>query len=177
VQIYFAKLLKASWAIPAESAIADNDKNIFSGEIGRMTPNGWEPQTANKEIAFLLGACSGCFFRGELVRVIRWPFSTPGYPGHKFEWVAIGAGVVDPWCTNSGSDWVIQGGVSINGGPISPHKIVPHGDPGQVVGTQDAFPGNMTPLALVPPDLTGRPTQFKWCGAEGLFYPIVETPA
>lgn len=171
---YYALLSKAAWSIPTVNPFLNPTPEPFRGDVGRIGPAGFAPEFSNQEIAFLLGACSGVFYRTEVVRVIRWPFRQT-IPGHNYKWCAVGLGTITAWATGTGSEWTITPGSSIGGGPVPAHRIVAYSGTG-TLGQLDAFPGKMAPLAANEVTLTSQPAQFKWCAAEGLFYPIVQVP-
>lgn len=173
---FYAKLRTACWAIPMLDPLQNNYPQNVShfGDIGIMGSQGFSPKFLNQEIAFIFGLCKGVFFHNDVVRVIRWPWSRQP-PGHDYKWCAVGAGMLSVWADGGAPTWTIQQGEWIDGTPTNPHTIVEPNDVGSVGAEQ--FPGSMTPLAL--DDITliqGKPVQFKWCGAEGLFYPVVQAP-
>jgi hypothetical protein len=171
---WYAQLSNAAWSCPTIDPFNDPDPNIFSGKVGRFTRTGWVPDFGESEICFMLGACSGAFYRTEVVRVIRWPFWRT-IPGHDFKWIAVGLGTIAAWATFSGLGWEIMPGSSIGGGPVPVHTIKEYNGSG-TLGTLDAFPGQFAPLARTEVTLTQAPAQFRWCAAQGLFYPLVQVP-
>lgn len=172
---WYALMANAAWSIPTINPFNEPDPNIFSGKVGRLTPAGWVADFEDLEIAFILGCCTGAFYRTEVVRVIRWPFRSQPI-GHTFKWIAIGTGTIAAWATRSGAGWEIERGTSIGGGPVPPHSIVTPPPIGGTLGTLDAFPGAFAPLAANTVTLTQKPAHFRWCAAEGQFYPVVQTP-
>jgi hypothetical protein len=174
---YYARMTTRAWAIPMADPLSNNEpQNVaFFGDVGVFGATGFEPKFSNQEIGFILGMCTGCFYRTEIVRVIRWPFSNQP-PGHTIKWLAMGVGTIAVWAELAGAGWTIQEGETVGGGPALPtHTIV---EPNEVGAVElDQFPGAFEPLAFSPVTLTNKPAQFKWCGAEGKFYPIVQAPS
>jgi hypothetical protein len=177
---YYARLTTAAWAIPVTDPLA-NWRSLYGGSVshfgtvGLFGSAGFEPKLSNQEIAFVAGLCKGAFYRNEIVRVIRWPF-TGQPPGADYRWMAVGCGTIKPWAEYSGGGWVIQPGETINGGQPFPSHTLTEWEEGNSV-LPDSFPYQLAPLDNDPPELNiDKPAQFAWCGAQAVFTPILQAP-
>lgn len=170
---FYALLLAPAWAIPTTNpwALDHSVDQIFTATIGHVGPTGFEPSLGNQEVAFFTGACSGVFYQGECVPVFRWPFRS-AVQGHNYKWIARGTGQVTAWATKQGGNWLIDHDVTGGVNDLGRHYIATGG--GSAPGP--FFPGAAAPRARSAVTLDGRPAQFKWCGAEALFYPVEQSP-